>query len=125
MDTHDQYSSMSRKGQMMNACSTCQSRHRAASPGMRSCPAVATRLATIVIMNRFPGGHSSIPATQKGRESRERPARLSPFRPRCLFFNSWMSLGPQREGSQGKSRQKNTGTESGQDRRRCFGQDGA
>lgn len=58
---------------MMRACRTCQSRHRAASPGMRNCPAMATKLATIVIMNRFPGGHSSIPGTQKGQERCERP----------------------------------------------------
>lgn len=68
---------------MMRACSTCQSRHRAASPGMRSCPAVATKLATIVIRNRFPGGQSSMPGTQKGQESRERRASTLPVWPRA------------------------------------------
>lgn len=66
---------MSRKGQMMRACKTCQSRHSAASPGMRNWPAMATKLATMVIMNRFPGGHSSI---RNAYRVRMIPARQNP-----------------------------------------------
>lgn len=49
---------------MMTAWRTCQSLQRAASPGMRNCPAISMKLATMVIMNRCPGGQSSIPETQ-------------------------------------------------------------
>lgn len=63
---------------MMTAWRTCQSLQRAASPGMRNCPAISMKLATMVIMNRCPGGQSSIPETQSTREHVSPPAAKAP-----------------------------------------------
>lgn len=46
---------------MIVACRIFQSEHKAAIPGINNCPANITKLATIVMENRQPGKHNSIP----------------------------------------------------------------
>lgn len=73
--THQTYGSISTKGLIMTICRTCQSsrfgqwRHRAATPGINSCPPTIRKLATIVMEKRQPGKHSSIPKIK--RQARE------------------------------------------------------
>lgn len=62
----------------MTICRTCQSsrsgqlRHRAATPGISSCPATIRKLATMVMEKRQAGKQSSIPNKWRDGESRER-----------------------------------------------------
>jgi hypothetical protein len=55
---------------------------------MRNWPAMATKLATIVIMNRFPGGHSSIPKTQN-RQERHECLAWQPVAWQCWTHVNW------------------------------------